>query len=220
MSYTEQTLKGVMYQERLHGDVDDTTPLVVVMHWMTGTATVMDFLFEEMPTPARLIFLQAEYPSGYPQGGYSWFPFEGDFYAKSEAEQAPFIQEEAGKIATFIDALRHQHRGKVIVTGMSQGGDLSLHLAVYYGQLIDVAIPCAGRLSAPMRPATVTNTSPIIRMQQGADDEIVSLESAQAAHAWLGERGFDAELDVYAGLDHNMSEEMRARIQAIIGNVD
>lgn len=214
--YAEKSIGGRVYLERLHGTVTDESPVVIVMHWMTGTATALDFLFDGMQKPARLVFPQGAYPSGHEAGGYSWFPFELGFYEKSEEEQAPYIQQEAAQLATLIKELKTQHAGKIIVTGMSQGGDLSLHLAVYHHNLIDIAIPCAGRLSAPMRPDSAATPLPKIRMQQGLADAIVSVDSARQARDWLKGQNFDVVLDEYADLGHDMSEAMRDRIQAII----
>lgn len=214
--YTERSIGGQVYLERLHGAVTDESPVIIVMHWMTGTATALDFLFDAMQKPARLIFPQGAYPSGHEAGGYSWFPFELGFYEKSEEEQAPYIQQEAAKLAILIKALKAQHAGKIIVTGVSQGGDLSLHLAAHHHGLIDIAIPCAGRLSAPMRPDHVATPLPKIRMQQGMVDAIVSVDSARKVRDWLQAQGFDAALDEYADVGHEMSEAMLNRIQAII----
>lgn len=214
--YAKKSIGGQVYLERLHGAVTEESPVVIIMHWMTGTATVLDFLFDGMQKPARLVFPQGVYPSGHEAGGYSWFPFELEFYEKPEEDQAPYIQQEAAKLATLIKELKAQYTGKIIVTGMSQGGDLSLHLATYHHELIDIAIPCAGRLSAPMRPDSVASPLPKIRMQQGLVDINVSVDSARKVRDWLKTQGFDVVLDEYADLGHDISEAMRDRIQAII----
>jgi predicted esterase len=215
--YTEKSLNGRSYWEALNGNVLADSPIVIPMHFWTGTGTAMHFLFNGMTTPARIIGLQGLYPSGHEAGGYSWFPHGAEFYDEmTEVQQAPFIREEAAKIASFISDLKQEHLGKIIVTGMSQGGDLSLSLAVYYPDLIDIAIPCAGRLSAVMRPEMSLGTSSQIRMQQGMDDKIVSLESAREARDWLKTEGFDVLLDEYEGLGHDMSGTMVKRIQEII----
>jgi predicted esterase len=216
-NFIEKSLNGRSYWEALNGEVVADSPIVITMHWWTGTATVMNFLFNGMTTPARMICLQGLYPSGHEAGGHSWFPYGAKFYDEmSEAEQAPIIREEAAKIADFISALKQEHPGKIIVTGMSQGGDLSLCLAVYHSPLIDIAIPCAGRLSPVMRPETPLKPSSQIRMQQGIDDKIVSLESARETRDWLKSTGFDVILDEYADLGHDISAAMVKRIQEII----
>jgi predicted esterase len=217
IQFTEKTLNGRSYWEAFNGEVSADSPIVIPMHFWTGNGTAMSFLFNGMTGPARMIGLQGLYPSGHEAGGYSWFPHGAKFYDEmSESEQAPLIREEAGKIASFINDLRQEYQGKIIVTGMSQGGDLSLSLAAYHPDLIDIAIPCAGRLSAMMRPETPSSTSTKIRIQQGTDDKIVSLESAREACNWLKNAGYDAVLEEYEGLGHDMSGAMVKRIQEII----
>jgi phospholipase/carboxylesterase len=183
---------------------------------MTGTSEVMDFLFDGMQTPAKLYYPQAKYPSGHEAGGYSWFPQGMAFYDLADEEQALLIRQEAAKLANVIREL--QATGKVIITGMSQGGDLALHLAVYHPDVIDLAIPCAGRLSAVMRPDDVSDSSVVIRMQQGEVDAIVSVESAREARNWLKGKGFDVDLDTYPDVGHDFSAEMIARIQGLVAS--
>jgi predicted esterase len=217
IQFTEKALNGRSYWEALNGNVGADSPIVIPMHFWTGNGTAMSFLLNGMTTPARIIGLQGLYPSGHEAGGYSWFPHGAAFYDEmSESEQAPLIREEADKIASFISDLRQEYQGKIIVTGMSQGGDLSLSLAAYHPDLIDIAIPCAGRLSAVMRPEKPLSPSCKIRMQQGREDKIVSLESAREACDWLKNAGYDVVLDEYEGLGHNMSGAMVKRIQEII----
>lgn len=217
--YIQKTLSGTTYWERLHGDVQSDSPIVVTMHWLTGTAQAIDFLLADIKRPVREIALQGSYPSEHEAGGYSWFPQGLEFYDKlSDAEQAPLIRAETEKVAAFLAALKQKYAGKIIVTGFSQGGDLSLHLAVYHSELVDLAIPCAGRLSEPMRPEAF-QPSAKIRLEQGAADEIVTLESARDVLAWLKQVGFDAELSDYAGVQHDFSAEMIANIQSEIINL-
>lgn len=152
-------------------------------------------------------------------GGYSWYPDEGAFYQRSEAEQAPDIRRQADRIADFLTQLKAIYPVKTAVVGMSQGGDLTLALAAYYPELIDLAIPCAGRLSAPMRPQQFDrHTLPRVLMQQGMDDPIVSVESAREAADWLVSVGYDAELREYPNTKHVLSEEMVGYIRQVLAS--
>jgi hypothetical protein len=78
--FTEKSIHGRSYWEALNGDVAADSPIIMTMHWWTGTATVMNFLLNGMTTPARMIYLQGLYPSGHEAGGYSWFPHGATFY--------------------------------------------------------------------------------------------------------------------------------------------
>jgi predicted esterase len=176
-------------------------------------------VFEEVHKPLRAIFLRGLHPSGDPLGGYSWYPDEGAFYERPEADQAPAIRAEADRIAAFLQQLQTLYPMKIMVTGMSQGGDLTLALAVYYPELVSLAMPCAGRLSPPMRPAQFDkpkDTLPTIHMMQGVDDEIVPVESAREAAAWLVGAGFKATLQEYPDTGHTISDAMVKDIQQLL----
>ena len=206
---TEKTLNGVTYWEMTIGAVQATTPIALALHWMTGDSAAMTFLFAQYTQPLRTIFLQGRHPSGHELGGYSWFPGELGFYDLSEADQAPAIREEAGYIALFLNALKSAYAAPIAVTGMSQGGDLTLALAAYHPDTFDLAIPCAGRLSPAMRPdpfAYPADVLPKVFMKQGADDPIVSVDSAKEVAAWLAASAFTVSLQVYEHTAHEIPE--------------
>lgn len=217
----QKTLNGFTYWEALHGGVEESTLIVVIMHWMTGAYDSLQFLFTEMKAPARLLYLQGPYPLEPEFGGYAWFPKSMDFYDKlSEAEQAPLIKASADTVAGFIQDLRELYSAPIAVTGFSQGGDMSLAIGAYYPHLVDVVIPGAGRLSAPLRPAKLeAETLPTFYLHVGTEDHIVSVESSSEATEWLKSQGAEAELFEYAGVGHEYSVPMIQRIQSEISAI-
>ena len=58
---TEKSLNGVPYWEMPTGQVKADTPVVLLLHWMSGSASSMRFLFDGLERPLRVIFLQAPY---------------------------------------------------------------------------------------------------------------------------------------------------------------
>jgi len=218
-SPVSRTLNNVPYEEVQYGSVEAYTPIVVMVHYMGGNASAMHFILEGFPQALRAIFLQARYSSGDEIGGFSWYPDEEAFYDRSEAEQAPDIRAEADRLAAFLADLKKLYPAKIAVSGMSQGGDLSLALAAYHPELLDMAIPCAGRLSAPMRPASMNHASsvlPLVYLKQGAIDPIVSVESAREAAAWLKSVGYQVELQEYPQVGHDISRDMVKDIQQLL----
>lgn len=213
--YTQKNLNGTAYWQHLHNNPDNDAPTVIMMHWMTGTAEAMAFVFDNIDFPLREISLQGNYPSGYPEGGQSWFEHETDFYEKlSDAEQEPLIRQEVDKVAQFINAIRQQYSGKLVVTGMSQGGDMTLHLASYYPELLDLALPMAGRLSKAMRPASIESDKlPTIKLLQGLNDEIVLVETARDVAQWLTQHNYPTTLNEYPDVGHSISPDMIQDIQ-------
>jgi predicted esterase len=201
-----QTLNDTTYWTLEQGDMKPDTPIVLVLHYMSGTADSLRVLLEGYSQPIRAVFLQGKYPCGE---GYSWYPQDTAFYNLPEAEQAPDILQVAEEVAGFLREYRKLYPGaKTAVTGMSQGGDLSLALAVYYPDLIDLAVPLAGRVIRPETFAQPADILPKVTLMNGTVDEIVTIESAREALRWLRDHGFDAELREYENVGHGISRQM------------
>lgn len=221
-AFVSKSLNSTAYWEMHIGQVESNTPTVLALHYMTGDHAAMGFVFDKFPKPLRVLSLQAAYPSGHEYGGYSWYPDEDAFYDRSEAEQAPDIRTVVDQVAAFLGEFKQLYPTKIALTGMSQGGDLSLGLAAYHPELLDLVIPCAGRLSAPMRQASFNkppSVLPAIYLKQGANDPIVSPESAREVTAWLKSVGYNASLEEYPGVGHDISPEMVKDIQALLSNL-
>lgn len=217
---TPKSLGDMPYWEMQTGAPTPDAPLVLALHWMSGDAAAMRFIFDGMITPLRVITLQGRFPSGDPLGGYSWYTGESAFYDQSEDEQALQIEAEARRIAAFLRNYKALHPvSRIAVVGMSQGGDLTLALAQQHFELIDLAIPVAGRLPTALRllvdflPAHL----PQVRLMHGVDDPIVPIAAAREATAWLREFGCDATLQEYPGVGH-VIEPMAGDIRALLEN--
>jgi len=118
--------------------------------------------------------------------------------------------------------LKSVYPAKVAVTGMSQGGDLTLSLAAFHPELMNLAIPCAGRLSPSMRP-TQFNVSkhplPRVFLKHGVDDPIVPVAFAREASNWLRSVGYNADLQEYRNTSHELSQAMVGDIQRILATL-
>ena len=58
----QKSLNNITDWEMSQGDVSDTTPITLVLHWMGGSPAAIQSLLGEFSTPMRAIFLQGEYP--------------------------------------------------------------------------------------------------------------------------------------------------------------
>jgi predicted esterase len=221
MQTTKYTHKDLIYIQRFIGDADEThyDLLIFALHFMTGDAYAMQFLFEGLERSARLIFPQGMYTLPESVGnGFAWFPDEDDFYnQRTEAEQAPDIRIAADKVANLIQHVKADFKGKIIVVGMSQGGDITTHLAAYYPDLIDVAIPMAGRLSAVMRPANINvQKLPAVHILTGDQDQYVPIDSVREVKNWLAAQGYAVRMKEYRGVRHEIPDEATTDLQEIL----
>jgi predicted esterase len=214
-----KTLGDIPCWETHYGTVGDDTPIVLAIHWMGGNAASLGFVFRDFPKPLRVVALQGRNPF---ESGFSWYVDGLAFYDRSEDEQAPDIRREAERVAGFLRQYKALYpAARTAVTGMSQGGDLSLALSVLYPDLIDLALPVAGRLPLALRPQQPDFAAPLprIKVMQGAVDPIVSVASAREATAWLQAAGFDAELREYPGAGH-VIEPMAPDIRGYLKNFE
>lgn len=219
---TSHTLKKYAYKELLLGDVTPATTILIVLHWMGGTAEAMAVLVDGYAGPLRAIFLEGAHPF---EDGLSWFPDGLAFYDLAEGDQAPEIRRQGDHVAGFLKELRREYpNAKIAMTGMSQGGDITLSVAAYHPTLLDLALPLAGRLSPPMRAyelRDVKHSAPKVHLLGGEDDPIVTPHYAHDASGWLGKRFYEVSISLFAGVKHGISKGMVGVIHeelAALGN--
>jgi phospholipase/carboxylesterase len=119
--------------------------------------------------------------------GFSWFGYSAA--GGQPAELAVGIAVASDRLAAAIGRLTRglPTRGRVIVTGFSQGGMLSYALALRSPALFELALPMSGLLPAslwPDRPEPGVRYPPI-RACHGTADTLVPFEPAHALVAAL-----------------------------------
>ena len=210
------TLAGFSYlaYAPAEADADQALPAVVIMHYLTGRPETLAPLFQALAVPARFICPQGRYPAGE---GYSWFV--EDFYDQDLPAQAILIRQTAADLAAFLNALPQHLRlaDRPVVTGFSQGGDLSYALALGHPECVGMAIPMGGRLEPPFRPAQVTEAARRVPMRvlHGEGDPIVPIERVRDGVAWLSAQGCDVQLTTYPNGKHDAPPEMQKDLRAL-----
>jgi phospholipase/carboxylesterase len=217
-----RTVAGLRLLEITIGSTDAaanaTLPLIVFIHgrgdvahaeWIAG-----------VHTPGRYVFPQAKTPHGR---GFSWFLYNG--LGPATAQLAADLEVCAGELATLLAALRAERpaSGKAIVSGFSQGGVLSYALALLHPDQVALAVPIAGLLPEPLfaklpKPGV---RYPPIHALHGTEDNIVPIDAAALLTDTLHARGIDITLQRFAGLGHEVPEQVRARVfERIRGGID
>jgi len=117
----------------------------------------------------------------------------------------------------MIDVLQAQRstRGRVVVTGFSQGGMLSYALALTAPQKIHFALPISGELPPQLWPRARPKRGSVPRMiaLHGVADTVVSFEADEKLAQHLRGLGYPLELVRYEGVGHRITEEMSARVK-------
>jgi len=200
---------GLYLLEAVIGDADfdDPLPMVVVLHGRGDRAHVPGGPFMSLAHPVRVVVPQAPDPLG---DGWQWLPVRvGDGLVDRLSST---LFETADRLAHFIQGLLDDRRteGRAIVTGFSQGGLLTLTLAVHHDDVVGHAIPLAAWLPPPIEPSYLRRDRRYapIRSMHGTADPIVPIDPTTALFGRLSDIGFAVELVQVPGVEHTMNRDM------------
>jgi len=198
-------MAGFAYEVVVRGEPqgDAPLPLIVALHYSAGSAEETFENYDEVAGPVRILVPLGEHPK---RGGLSYFPV--DYYELGPDEQFAIATRTADRLARFLQAAEERYGSRPVVTGISQGGDLSLLLAVRYPERVAAALPIApvvpGSLNIRSRPA---RGAPCILVLQGEDDSIVDVSQTRARLTELQAR-YPVAFKTYPGVGHDISPEM------------
>ena len=196
--------------ERVVGAEDDASPLpmIVMAHGLGDRPESMLSVLAEFPGPARIIAPRA--PDAWHEG-WSWFPtrVSGDeevLAGQIAAVSDRFVKDLEGVVAT------RPTTGKPILTGFSQGGMLSLAVAVRHPEAIAAAVPVAGWLPEPLWPAAVPPGAPPIHALHGLDEEVLPFARTAAGVDAVRKVGWTADMQAFPGVGHRIPPQVRAAL--------
>jgi predicted esterase len=128
------------------------------------------------------------------------------------------VSDRAGRVAALVGAVRRHFptASPPVVTGISQGGDLSLMLGVRYPTVIAAALPIASQLPEPLLPVAAAPGAalPPIDAFHGTADPIAPFGSLQRAVSVLRDRGFPVVLHGYPEVRHEVPAGLAADVRA------
>jgi phospholipase/carboxylesterase len=184
---------------------DAELPLVVWLHGRGDAPQAPDGPFLGLDR-MRLVLPQA--PERFHRG-YAWLPVSAA--PGQSAALVRGLRTRSDELARFIRELeeRHPTRGRPIVAGFSQGGMLTMTLAIHHPDVVGDAFPIAGWL--PPALSSVSGPTPVhppIRAMHGAVDAVLPAPRTERAVGSLARRGYDVELRVYDGVGHETSPDM------------
>jgi phospholipase/carboxylesterase len=197
---------GLAFLEEPH-DTDQALPLVVVIH---GYGDVPESMIEVLRTcrlPARLVAPRG--PEAHPSAdGHAWYRVT---FAEDGVERdAQRILGAAGPLVELIERLERERRApRVVVTGFSQGGILSMLLASRFPETVDAAVPVAGALPESLLPQTAPPGAPPVRALHGSTDPLLPAAETRERVQQMAERGWDAQIEVFEGVAHQITPEVR-----------
>lgn len=208
----------LQYYERILGAAgpSDPLPMIVAIHGLGDDPENFSHLFDTFPEPARLIAPRAPLPAE--EGGWSWFPLRArdpDVEGLSRG-----IQQSADLLAESVAVLTRERPtiGRPIVTGFSQGGMLTLTLAVHHPERFSTAVAVGGWLPPPLWPNApdAAQAGPHIAALHGTADAAVRFEPTQRSVQHLQSLGYAIDFAVYEGVPHVITPEMHRDLFAAL----
>lgn len=202
---------GIYYLEVVIGEAgfDDALPMLVVLHGRGGSAQIPGGPFLGLTHPVRVIVPQAPDRLGE---GYEWLPVYVGQGLVDRLSSTLFAQ--ASRVASLVRSIAHDRgaQGRVIVSGFSQGGLLTITLALYHDDVIGEAFPLSCWLPPPLVP-TYRRTDlvyPRIRSMHGTADTTIPIGPTEEVFTQLDGLGFDATLVPFEGVTHTISDDENA----------
>ncbi|MEE2786383.1 MAG: dienelactone hydrolase family protein [Myxococcota bacterium] len=200
------------YEEVITGGAQpsDPLPMVVALHGYGDTPSNFARLWRAFPKPARFVVLRAPQVKGR---GFSWFRIVRPI----DFSDHPTSHEILNVAVAIVNTVHLVSRtrptvGKPVVTGFSQGGILSLTLALHYPDVFAAALPIAG--TVPRRFQAVIEPPAPVYAFHGTADRVVSLSSLNQGKAAFSAGGRPINVKTYRDVRHRVTPEMRRDIYA------
>jgi phospholipase/carboxylesterase len=199
---------GLEFVEMLAGGghAGDRLPLVVALHGLGDRPESFLSLFRELPVPARIVAPHSETRFS---DGFAWFP-PNDQQSDATADA---IANMASRIARFAVERAHgkPSLGKPIVVGFSQGGALTLEIAVHHADDVAAAFPIGGWMGPKRLPTEHVALVVPIHAFHGTGDTRVPFATSKNALQVIERAGFPVTFHEYPGVGHEITNEERAQ---------
>lgn len=189
-------------------------PTLVLLHHRGARPEVFADMFsgllDGLP-PLRVLVPAGPFTSG---SGYSWFP--PDYYQDARS-QALLLADGADQIALLLRS-RQQEQQPVIVSGASQGGDLSFALRARHPEMVWASLPLLGNFPEELWPEQANGLGPVHAFH-GKDDPNVPFHQAKRTVEGLRQAGLDVTMHAYPKVKHQFPALMAQDWQNVLGQV-
>lgn len=207
-------LAGVAYEELVRGDPNsnEPMPLLIAFHYSGGSAEETFEHYDQVPGPVRILAPLGAYPK---RAGRSYFPV--DYYQRTLEEQFRIARGTVAGLTPFIQAAEALYGSRPVVSGISQGGDISFLLAVYHPETVAAAFPLAAVIpeGLSVSPDRARTLGPCIVMMQGEADAIVDVSRTRDRVASL-QADLPLSLTTYPDVGHDISPRMKVDYSVLI----
>lgn len=191
-----------------NGGAAESAPLVFGVHGRGDTPESFSDLFHAYAGQAVFYFPRA--PTAYGEG-FTWFELA---LGMDEATLSRNVAAAADALHARVADLARGRR--YVVVGFSQGGFLAYALAARFPGELVCALPVAGALPGPLRPAPGAGPLPAVFAFHGTSDPLVDIAWDRASAASFRDAGGEVVLREYPGVRHRTTPALRVALYAAL----
>lgn len=183
---------------------DAEMPLVLVMHGRGADSNDLADIAPYLDGGYRFVFPNAPKPFEVYAGmayGFTWFdgwPPQGDSFVQSRKLVLRFLDKVLDRYPTPA--------GKVIISGFSQGGMMSLDVGYRTRQPIAGIVCMSGALNENDQPDLDAHRGVPVLIVHGTADDMIPVNAARRTRAVLEEHGIEPEYHEFP-MGHNVTDE-------------
>ncbi|WBX77741.1 alpha/beta hydrolase-fold protein [Tenacibaculum ovolyticum] len=171
--------------------------LLILLHGYGSNEQDLFSFAEELSDELLIVSAQAPYEMG--GGAFAWYAinFDANNDKFSDLVQA---QESVDKIALFIDEIKTKYTAnpdKTFLLGFSQGAILSYALSFSYPNKVQHVIALSGYINDELLPKEITNSNTDYYISHGTVDQVLPVDWARKAPAFLEANNFKNEYSEY-----------------------
>jgi predicted esterase len=198
-------LAGFEYISVVKGIANGKLPLLIAFHYSGGNPTETLADFDQLKSAVRIIIPKGNYVK---RNGFSYYP--SDYYQKDSVTQYHLARRALDSLAKFVTLIEAEHQSIAIISGISQGGDLSFLLAKYYPNLCKATFPFAAVINSKI--IQELKLQPVkkipIFLFHGEADPILPFSITQQKIREIG-RKMKIRFFTYPGVGHEISPQMK-----------
>jgi phospholipase/carboxylesterase len=197
---------------------DAPLPLVLVMHGRGADANDLADLAPMLDPPggARFVFPNAPKPfEAYPgmTFGYTWFD--------GWPPRGQSLQEARAAVLELIDALVARYPtppGKLIVSGFSQGGLMSIDVGYRTKHEVAGIVVMSGAIAELDMPDFAAKKDVPVLIVHGTEDDMIPVLAARRARRVLEQHGIEPEYHEFP-MGHHVTPESMEVVRGFLGRV-
>ncbi|SFH21176.1 alpha/beta hydrolase [Pedobacter insulae] len=200
-----EKLANYEYVDVVKGGKKKKMPLLIAFHYSGGNPIETLADYDLLKTAVRIIIPKGNFPK---RSGFSYYPT--NYYQQDSLTQYNLAMKSVDSIAKFVAAIEKKYNTVAVVSGISQGGDISFLLAKHYPHLIQASFPFAAVIHSFINKELLHQAiiKKPIYIFQGESDQIIPHLLTKKKVGEIGNK-MNIKLFTYPKVGHEISAEMK-----------